>query len=167
MLVPSFSHLEPIQGMLDKAQQLNTSAREVFEFTARCCSTASRGHGVGSSSGGGRSAGSSSRSVGTLGSEQILGDCSSGGGPPSSPVRGGTAAGAVAVAGERMTASDDVENFSLSDEGLNEGDALLFKIRRSTSAPTNPDDRALKPKARQSVHPGVRHRVEVCCGKLL
>lgn len=25
------------QGLLDKAQQLNTSAREVFEFVARCC----------------------------------------------------------------------------------------------------------------------------------
>lgn len=114
----------------------------------------------------GGNVGSGSRSVGTHGSEKRLGDCNSGGGSrPSSPVRDGAAAGAgaVAVAGEGMTSTSDVdvENISLSDEELNEGDALLFKIRRSTSAPTNPDDRALKPKARQSVHPGVRHRVEV------
>ncbi|CAN0362380.1 unnamed protein product, partial [Ectocarpus sp. 13 AM-2016] len=30
------------QGMLDKAQKLNMSAREVFEFAARCCSKNSR-----------------------------------------------------------------------------------------------------------------------------
>lgn len=147
--------------MLDKAQQLNTSAREVFEFTARCCSTASRSHGAGSSGGGNISFGSNSHSAGTPAGEKGVSDCSSGGSRPSSPIRGGSAAGAGTVEG---VITNYIENFSLSDEELNEGDALLFKIRRSTSAPTNPDDRALKPKSRQSVHPGVRHRVEVCCG---
>lgn len=146
--------------MLDKAQRLNTSAREVFEFTARCCSTTSRGQG-GGSSGGNNSVGSSSRSVGTPGGEKGLGDCSSGSSRPSSPVRGGTAAGAGAVEG---MITSTIAKFSLSDEELNEGDALLFKIRRSTSALTNPDDRAVKPKARTTVHPGVRHRVEVRYG---
>lgn len=66
-----------------------------------------------------------------------------------------------------MITSDTV-NFSLSAEELNEGVALLHKIRRFTSSPTNPDDRALKPAARQSVPLGVRHRVEVCVvGKML
>lgn len=123
-----------MQGMLDKAQQLNTSAREVFEFTARCCSTTtSRFHGGGNSSVDTRDG---SNDNGGNGENSR----------PSSPV-----------------INNSVVPFSLSDGELNEGEALLFKIRRCTSAPTNPDDRATKPKSRSTVHPGVRHRVEVRC----
>lgn len=130
--------------MLDKAQQLNMSAREVFEFTARCCSTTSRCR---SGDGGGGESSSSVR-------------CSS---SPSSAVGGGTTAGAgaAASAGDDKKMDNDVTGFSLSVEELNEGAALLVKVRRSTSAPANPDDRSAKPKSRMAVHLGVRHRVEV------
>ncbi|CAM9432817.1 unnamed protein product [Ectocarpus fasciculatus] len=128
--------------MLDKAQQLNMTAREVFEFTARCCSTSSRcrsGDGGGESSSGVR--------------------CSS---SPSSAAGGGAtaSAGAAASAGAHNEMGNDVAGFSMSVEELNEGEALLVKIRRSTSAPANPDDRSAKPKSRMTVHLGVRHRVE-------
>lgn len=139
----------PLQGMLDKAQQLNTSAREVFEFTARCCSTSTKCHGGGNGGGG-------NGSVDTPGGSNDAGD-SGENSRPSSPIKGGTAAGTRAAEG----INNNVVTFSLSDGELNEGEALLFKIRRCTSGSTNPDDRAAKPKARTTVHPGVRHRVEV------
>ena len=140
--------------MLDKAQHLNTTAREVFEFTSRCCRVTGRSHGIG----GGSSCGGGSTRADTPGSENDAGDTEQSG-RRSSPSKGVTAAGAVGV--EEIATS--VVSFPLSDEELNEGDALLVKIRRCTSAPTNPDDRASKPRSRATVHPGVRHRVEVWC----
>lgn len=134
--------------MLDKAQQLNTSAREVFEFTARCCST--------TRSLSGKNGGGGNSSVGTLGGSNDASDTSKNS-HPSSPVKGGTAAGNKDAEG----INNDVVTFSLSDGELHEGEALLFKIRRCTSAPTNPDDRAAKPRSMATVHPGVRHSVEV------
>lgn len=138
-----------MQGMLDKAQQLNTSAREVFEFTARCCSITTKGHGGGNGGGGnGR--------VDTPGGSNGAGDNGENS-RPSSPAKDSTAADTKTA--ERI--NNNVVTFSLSDGELNEGEALLFKIRRCTSAPTNPDDRAAKPKARATLHPSVRHRIEV------
>ncbi|CAB1108970.1 unnamed protein product [Ectocarpus sp. CCAP 1310/34] len=130
-------------GMLDKAQQLNMSAREVFEFTARCCSTTSRCR---SGGGGGGESSSSVR-------------CSS---SPCSVAGGGTTAGAgaAASAGDDKKMDNDVTGFPLSVEELNEGEALLVRVRRSTSAPANPHDGSAKPKSRMAVHLGVRHRVE-------
>ncbi len=154
-MLPYLSSARTDQGMLDKAQHLNTRAREVFEFTARCCRTTARCHGIGSGNSGG---GSSSSRANTPGSENNAGG-SVRSSRPSSPTKNDTAAGVVAV--EEI--GSDVVKFSLSEEELNEGDALLVKIRRCTSAPTNPDDRATKPKSRATVHPGVRHRVEVRC----
>lgn len=145
------------QGMLDKAQDLNTRAREVFEFTARCCRTTTRCYGIGSGDSGEGSCSSSSRAKTPGSGDNAGGSVRSS--RLSSPIKRDTAAGAVAV--EDIGSS--VVKFSLSEEELNEGDALLVKIRRCTSAPTNPDDRATKPKSRATVHPGVRHRVEVRC----
>ncbi|CAM9356030.1 unnamed protein product [Ectocarpus sp. 4 AP-2014] len=140
--IRALEQARPIQGMLDKAQQLNVSSREVFEFTARCCSTTSRCR---SGDGGGESS-SSVR-------------CSS---SPSSVAGGDTTAGAgaAASAGDDKKMDNDVAGFSLSVEELHEGEALLVKVRRSTSAPTNPHDGSAKPKSRMAVHLGVRHRVE-------
>ncbi|CAM9347008.1 unnamed protein product [Ectocarpus sp. 12 AP-2014] len=140
--IRALEQARPIQGLLDKAQQLNMSAREVFEFTARCCSTTNRCR---SGDGGGESS-SSVR-------------CSS---SRSSVVGGGTTAGAgaAASAGDDKKMDNDVTEFSLSVEELNEGEALLVKVRRSTSASANPHDRSAKPKSKMAVHLGVRHRVE-------
>ena len=133
--------------MLDKAQKLNTSAREVFEFTARCCSTATKGRGGGNGGGGNGSL----DTVGDNGENNHL----------SSPFKDCAAADTGSAEG----INSNIVAFSLSDGQLTEGEALLLKIRRCTSAPSNPDDRAAKPKARATVHPGVRHRVEVCMKK--
>ena len=137
-----------MQGMLDKAQQLNTIAREVFEFTARCCSTTTKCHG-------GRNGDGGKIDVGTAGGSKDGGNNGESN-HPASPVKGCTATDTRVADG----INKNVVTFSLSDRELNEGEALLFKIRRCTSAPTNPDDRAPQPKATE--HPGVRHRVEVC-----
>lgn len=126
--------------MLEKAQQLNTSAREVFEFTARCCGSTSHGH----------------HGSGNGGWVNDAGD-SGGNSRPSSPVNGDTVGTRT---GDTITINAAV-TFSLSPGELSEGEALLFKIRRCTSAPRTPDDQASTPKARTTIHPGVRHRVEV------
>lgn len=133
--------------MLDKAQQLNTIAREIFEFTARCCSNTTKCYGGGNGNGG-------NGSVDAAGGSNKEGEKSENS-RPSSPVKGCAAANIRGAEGS----NNNVVTFSLSNEELNEGEALLFKIRRCTSALTNPDDRTPQPKA--TVHPGVRHRVEV------
>lgn len=135
--------------MLDKAQQLNTSAREVFEFIACCCSASGKSLVVDSNCSGGN------RKVDGRNSSDIPGRSS--GGPPS-PTQGEKAAGVAE--GSPSLAPDS----SLSDNELKEGEALLLKIYRCTSAPTNSDDRTVRTRASANVHPGVRHRVEVQTG---
>lgn len=58
-------------------------------------------------------------------------------------------------------ANPDIPNCVPSTmEQLQEGEALLFKIRRATSAPTHADGKVPTLKTRNAGHPGVRHRVE-------
>lgn len=54
----------------------------------------------------------------------------------------------------------NISIFVPSIEELQEGEALLYKIRRATSAPTDIDGGVIRPRSREPVHPGVRHRVE-------
>ncbi|CAN0234177.1 unnamed protein product, partial [Scytosiphon promiscuus] len=132
------------QGMLDKAQQLNTSAREVFEFIASRCMTSNR-----TQSGGGDNSIGKSR-VDARRSSDNAGDTRGGSSPTPDDNASGVAEEALGLASRPP----------LSDDELKDGEALLLKICRSTSAPTNPDNRTVQPRARATVRPGVRHRVE-------
>lgn len=51
--------------------------------------------------------------------------------------------------------------FAPSDAQLNEGEALLLKIRRSTTTRTDADGCVVPRKSKDELGPGVRHRVEV------
>ena len=78
------------QGMLDKAQELNTSAREVFEYIARCkkCGTSS---GVGSAGGGARTSSASGIKRGDAGKIVDTSSAARPEGPNGTTLRPGTA----------------------------------------------------------------------------